>query len=112
MKKAQNFEIVAGDTANLNVSVTDRSGSKDLTGATIKWALWDDITQTAVMTKTTADAITVISAIAGQFTVALVPADTIAVTPGKYSHQCEVTDGSGNVSTIFIGAVSVLQSQV
>lgn len=112
MKTKQNFEIVQGDTANLNITVTDKSGSKILSGSTIKWVLWDDIAQLALLTKVTGAGITITSPLAGQFTVALEPADTLTVPPGKYSHECEVTDASGNVSTVLVGAVTIQQSRI
>ena len=112
MKRNQNFELVAGDTVNLNITVTDKAGSKNLASATIKWGMWDDVAQALILSKAIDDGITVTSPLAGQFTVTLSPGDTLTVSPGKYTHECEVTDAGGNVSTILIGAVTILQTRI
>ncbi len=112
MKKAQNFEMVAGDTANLHVSVTENGASKNLSGATIKWVLYDEVNGVTVLTKATGGDITVTNVTGGQFTVALAPADTVNVAPGRYYHESEVTDETGNVSTIFTGHVTILATRV
>jgi hypothetical protein len=112
MKKAQNFEMVAGDTVNLHVGVTENSASKNLNGATIKWVLYDEVNESVVLTKTTVAGVTITNVLGGQFTVALTPTDTVNVAPGRYYHESEVTDETGNVSTIFTGHVTILATRI
>ena len=111
-KKAQNLEMVAGDHADIVIAVTASNGViKNLTGATIKWTLYDDANGAFVLNKTTGGGVTVTDGPGGVCTVALVPADTLAVAPGIYYHECEVTV-SGIVSTVLIGHVTILATKV
>jgi hypothetical protein len=106
--KNQNFEMVAGDTKNVVVTVA----GTDLTGATIKWALKKSVSSTvANVSKTTSDGISISDAAGGVFTIALAPADTVNLK-NDYYHEAEVTDQQGNVSTVMTGRISILLSGV
>lgn len=110
---AQNFDMIAGDTLNLNVTVYDENGvNKDIANSTIKWVLYDEATDTAVLTKTTSSDIAITNGLYGQFTVPLSPANTVSVAPGVYYHEAEVTDSSGNVSTVLIGHVTINPTRI
>lgn len=89
----QNFYMYAGDTKNLNISVTNDDGSPlDLTGCTITWVLKKNNSE---LVKTTTNGV-----------IELEPSDTSDLY-GIYPHECELTDQTGNVSTIFIGKVTI-----
>lgn len=90
----QDFEMYAGDTAILNFSV---SMAGTLTGATIKWVM-------STITKTIGSGITVTGD--RTFTVTLSPADTTSLA-GSYPHEAEITDSSGNVSTVARGTATI-----
>lgn len=109
----QNFEMFAGDTKSLNCTVTDAAtgAAKNITGATIEWVLYNERTELNVLTKSTASGITITNGLAGQFTVALIPADTSALGIQSYYHEAEVTDAGGNVSTVFTGYITILVSR-
>ena len=109
-KQAQNIEIYAGDTVNINVTVldSDNGGYKNIAGGTINWVLFDPDDTGVLLTKT--DAI-ITDGLNGALTIALVPADTEAVTPGNYRHEAEVTDASGNVSTVLTGDFIIKESR-
>lgn len=114
-KRNQHFEMHAGETVDLNVVVTDKATKvrKNLAGATIKWVLYDEATEAAVLTKTTATPgdITDIDGLNGLFTVALAPADTANVAPGTYYHESEVIDSGGAVSVVLTGQVKIFANR-
>jgi hypothetical protein len=104
METDQNTSVVQGDTHILDVTVTQRDGTPvDLTDTAIEYTLakpGDGITAT----KTRDDDITVTDAVAGAFEVAFTPTQTAALT-GRYQHEAELTDSSGDVATVFSGRV-------
>lgn len=103
--KNQGFEMWSGDTKVLTITVTDKDGVRvNLTGATIVYKIFDG--GTAVITKSTANGITITDASGGECQTTLSPSDTSDLD-GVYYHECQVTDSSGNVSTIFTGAVTI-----
>lgn len=113
-KQAQNVEIYAGDTANIQVTVFDSDSNgarKNIAGSVISWVLFDPDATGVMLTKTTADAITITDGLNGLFTIALVPADTEQLTPGSYRHEAEITDASGNVSTAMTGDFIIKESR-
>lgn len=114
-KTAQNIVIYAGDTANITVTVLDGdnvSGArKNIAGGVIGWVVFDPDDTGVLLTKTTADAITITDGPNGLFTIALIPADTEQLMPGVYRHEAEVTDTSGNVSTAMTGDFIIKESR-
>lgn len=111
---AQNYTIYAGDTVELLVAVTDSiTGlAKNITGATIKWVLYNERTQAAVVNKTTSSGIAITDAAGGLYTVTVSALETATLTPEAFYHESEVTDSSGRVSTVFTGHIVVLPSRV
>lgn len=110
---AQDIELYAGDTKQIACTVTDPNGvAKSLVGASIRWALYDECAGAALVSKTTASGITITSAAGGIFTVTISPSDTASLTPAIYWHEAEVTDGSGNIGTVFTGHVTLRPSRV
>ena len=113
-KQAQNIEIYAGDTVNINVTVFDSDSNglrKNIAGSVISWVLFDPDDTGVMLTKTTADAITITDGLNGELVIPLVPADTETLTPGSYRHEAEVTDASGNVSTAMTGDFIIKESR-
>jgi hypothetical protein len=113
-KQAQNIEIYAGDTANINVTVFDSDSNgarKNIAGSVISWVLFDPDATGVMLTKTTADAISITDGLNGEFVIPLVPADTETIPPGSYRHEAEVTDTSGNVSTAMTGDFIIKESR-
>lgn len=108
-KKNQNFEIYAGDTKDIIIAVTDAAGAAvNLSGATAKWVLKKNASASNSAYKTTGNGITVVG---GVVTVRMNSADTQGLQ-GRYYHEAEVTDVSGNVSTILTGYVTIEPSGV
>lgn len=103
----QHFSMVSGDDKTLSITVTDSAGDAvDLTGASASWALGKQ-GQAALVIKTG----TISAPATGVVTIALEPADTAALA-GNYYHEMQVTDASGNVSTVAAGAVYIRADMV
>lgn len=111
---AQDVDMIAGDTLNLNVTIYDgvTGANKSIANATIKWVLYDEATDTAALNKTLASGITITNGLLGQCTIALLPANTVSLAPGVYYHEVEVTDEAGNVSTVLTGHITINASRV
>lgn len=100
--------MYSGDSVSIACTVTDSAtgAAVVLTGASMSWALATSPGATALVTKTSADGdITVGGAGSNVATVALEPADTATVAPGVYTHELQITDGSGNVYTVYQGSL-------
>lgn len=114
-KRNQHFEMHIGETVDIDCVVTDRATGqrKNLAGATIEWALYDEASEVVALTKSTATVgdITDVDGLNGLFTVALQPADTADVAAGTYYHEAKVTDSGGDVSVVFTGRVKVFASR-
>lgn len=95
--------MYSGDSTPIQVTVTDSEtgAAVVLTGAAMTWALTRAPGTTPVLTKTSgAGEITVGGAGNNVATVTLGPTDT-ATLEGLFIHELQVTDGSGNVFTVF-----------
>jgi hypothetical protein len=103
----QNFKMVAGDTTALNVVLSDSSGdSMNLTGASARWQLALTNRGPALISKSIGAGITVTSALGGALTIVLEPEDTVDLS-GRYYHELEIVDSTGNVSTVTTGFVTI-----
>lgn len=111
---AQDFTLNVGDDQSLSFAAKQSDGTTalDLTGATVKWKLSRTPQTAALVTKQTGGSgITVDSAASGTFTVTLESADTATLARGRYYHETQVIDASGNESTISMGH-AVMQSRM
>lgn len=109
----QHVSIVSGDTVHLTVTVTDaQDNTVDLAGASVRWALSSRRDSTPTLTKSTSNGgVTITDAAAGEFRVELDPSDTASLS-GSWTHEAEVTDASGNVSTVLSGSVSIREDTI
>lgn len=111
---AQNFEIYQGDDLALEVTVKNADGTpKDLTGATIRWAL-HTTNKAAVpkLSKAISTGIAVTDAAGGVFTVTIARADTAALKAGVYYHEAEITDAASKRATVLTGKATILQALI
>jgi hypothetical protein len=110
----QDFKIVAGDSKNITITITNDDGvGLNLLNATIKWVLKKSTKNTAnVLLKTEIDGITITDSQNGVMQIKLLPSDTLELGGSRLYHECEVTDQSGNVSTVTSGIVSISHSGV
>lgn len=104
----QNIAMVQGDNKVLSITVTDAAGAAvDLTDATIRWHMSKSVNKRpAALEKATGSGITITDAANGVFTVTLDSADTESLR-GLFYHEVEVIDGSGNVSTVTKGKITI-----
>lgn len=104
--KNQNFEMYAGDTKNVSVTITNSSGAVvNLTGAVITWVL---TFQSGTLQKATATGtITVANPATGVFTFNLLPIDTTG-KQGVFNHGVEMVDATGNASTLLTGLATIV----
>ena len=98
------FEMKAGDTRNVFITITDKAGTPiDLTSATsIRWwASRGDATtfsRTPTLMKTIDAGIDEVSLLDGQIVIRIRAIDSRELN-GSYYHEVEVIDAAGNVST-------------
>ena len=99
--------FVRGDSKTIKVTVTQPDGSvKDITGASVEWAMSPKHSTTSTLSKSTSSGgISITDAGSGKFEVSLDPSDTESLDGGQYEHEAEVTDSSGNVTTVLRGTV-------
>ena len=103
----RNFEMKAGDTKTLVVTVKDANDSPvNISGASIKWQCARSYGRTPDISKTTDDAsITITNGPNGVFTVPLKPSDTENLS-GIFHHEAEMTLAE-NISTVLSGTMKV-----
>lgn len=110
----QDFDLHAGNSRVLEVSVTDKSDTSvlDLTGVTtLTWVMSNKPGGTAEVTKTLGSGVVITDAVNGILQVTLVDTDTKDVTPGRYYHEVFMIDSSARPFTITIGNVNLLPAQ-
>jgi hypothetical protein len=100
--------VVCGDTVQLNMTVTDETGAPiDIAGMLVKWAMGKSAQGPRLLSKTVGQGIVITDSPNGAFAVFLTPNDTLLLTPANYYHEFELTDGSGNVSTVARGSLQL-----
>ena len=106
----QDFSMYAGDTKIIQVTVTDSTGApKDITGATINWAL-QQVYKTIIEKSITTGGIVITDATNGVFQILLLPIDTEGFSTGLYTHQALVIDNNGTSEVIFTGTITFSDS--
>ncbi len=107
----QNLEMYKGDSKLLVITSTDDSNNPlDLSGCTLNYVIYRTTPSTIVVTKTTTSGIAITDPTGGIFEITLYPADTEGLL-GFYQHECELTDLSNNISTLFTGKVQIFDSK-
>jgi hypothetical protein len=103
----QNFSITTGDSKTVIFAITDENGSPlSLLGSTAKWKM---ISKPANVSKDSTSGIVLSGS---DFKLSLTPADTQSLVEGVFKHEGEITDSSGNVSTVFSGFVTITEGIV
>lgn len=102
----QNVTTYAGDDLILAVMIRSENGAPlAITGASFVWTLAPKAGGQPVLTKTTADDISITNAAIGAVSILLKHADT-ATLSGPMWHQLVMTDGSGRVNTVTTGTIT------
>jgi flavin reductase (DIM6/NTAB) family NADH-FMN oxidoreductase RutF len=107
---AKNFEMFAGDTPQIVVTVVDQDGAMvSLTGGHVLWEMatqdWATNTDAVIVTKTSDTAQITLGY--GQFTVHLLSADTVGLAGSSYYHEAQVTLADGTVGTPLTGTIKI-----
>lgn len=106
----QDFILYSGDDALPTFTVVDRNGDTiDISGVQdISWTVSRSFGTTAVITKTKVDGgiSFVTDGTDGRFQIAIVPADTAALT-AFYFHIAKIVDGFGYTTTVATGQLQV-----
>jgi hypothetical protein len=100
------FEMVAGDSQSITVTVVDETGAAvSLVGATVKYVIKTDVkaATNALLITSATSAITILS---NTFTITLTPANTAGLA-GEYYHEAEVTLLDTRVFTAFVGGLII-----
>lgn len=106
----QDFTLYQGETKTLRVPVVDADGApQTLTGAEVVWEAWRTPGSPVISKGAT---ITLYSAEGTNdgVQIPLLPADSEAVQPAVYTHECRVTL-AGAEGVIFTGKMTVLYSE-
>lgn len=110
-------KFVAGNTAIIADTVTNPDGtSKDLTGATVRFALaeYPGAPPEVQKDSTTSD-VTITDATNGELEITLHPEDTEGLGDAEteaYHYEIEVEDQNGHVSTVTTGQFHITASSV
>jgi hypothetical protein len=108
MTATVDFAMVRGDTKRLEVTLRNDAGvAQDIAGNSIRWRIGKTVAGPSLLSKAIASGITVVDAPTGRFDVLITAAESAVFTPGTFYQECEVIDGSGNVSTVFRGVVTI-----
>lgn len=110
-KQKQDFEMYAGSTKRIFVTVTDpdTGNAIDLTESTVEWTLTPSWSTTPAIQKDTSAGITLTAPSNGEFRVSISPSDTEGLS-GSFDHQATVTDAMGNPSPVLVGRVTIHES--
>ena len=102
----KNFEMTAGDTKQLIITVKDANDSPvNISGATIEWKCARSLNKPTKIYKTTSSGITITNGPNGTFAVTLNAGDSSNLL-GNYIHEARMTL-SGNISTVISGTMKV-----
>ncbi len=108
---AQNFDMVKGNDVDIAIVVSDAAGAvKDISNATVKFAMAVDRESVPVLTKTTPTEITLSDPVNGEFTIHFDPPDTTNLAEGMYVFEAETTDQSGNIVAVTLGRILLYNS--
>lgn len=92
--------FTAGDTVQLELTVTRDGAPVDLTGMSIRFAIADSTGTIASTEDSGSDiTVTVTDAAAGKYVVRMEPPLTSTLR-GTYRYQSEIEDGSGGIATV------------
>lgn len=106
---SQDLTFYEGEADVVIATVVDEAGSAfDLTGGTLKYQVVDD-TETALVTKTTADgSITITNAAGGVLNIDIDASDTQQAV-GSYRHELRIERGE-YIETLLVGNFIILDS--
>ena len=95
------IRMVLNNDINVQFNVLDIDGVPiNITGFTILWQVKKSYLGLALISKTVGSGILITNAAGGVFVVSIAAADTAAMSPGEYKHECCLTDTYGKSVTL------------
>ena len=114
----QDLTMYSGDSQVIGYTITDAESGDPVNlvaASAIKWRaskkLSSGFSPTPLLIKALGTGVSVTNAAAGTIQVVLAPADT-ALLAGRFYHELEITDGSGNVSTVAVGTLTITKDLI
>ncbi len=106
----QNFSLFKGNALTVEIIISDDANDPiNLTGFTVNWSTSrlsprGCFSSTPVIEKCSGlGSLIITDAVNGLVEFTLLGADTESLSPGNYSHQIVIIDGSGNSTTVTTG---------
>jgi hypothetical protein len=99
-----------GDSLVIEITVKDAITGLvfSLLGCTAKFEIAKQVTSTPlVQLSSAAGDITLTDPVNGVMEVKLLPTHTETLTPGRYYYEAEITDDSGDISTVVAGQLTI-----
>jgi hypothetical protein len=107
----QDFTMRQGDSKLIHITVVDEYANLlDISGVDVSWIMYKRNPDNPTLQKTTVSGITLTVPVSGILTIRLLPSDTASLL-GRFYHECEITDISGNISTVTEGCVTIFKSK-
>ena len=107
----QNLEVYQGKDKLIDAIIYDTAGVElDITSCTFEWVVYRPTSGEIVITMAVGSGITIIDAPNGLLRSTLVPDDTLTLL-GNYNHECELTDATSKIDTVFTGYFKVIASK-
>ena len=98
-----NLIIDQGTSFSATIDLTDSDGNPyNLTGYTVASQMRKNYTSSAAVTFSCSH-----TGIYGQITLALIPATTSTIEPGRYLYDVEITSSGGSITRVVEGIVTV-----
>jgi hypothetical protein len=105
---SQSFSLWSGTSLDLQVNVTDANSKPlDISNSTIEWiAKCINSNSSSIIKKS----LNIVNGLSGSFTISLVPSDTKTILNQLYQHACQLMDANGNMTILFVGQITILQT--
>ncbi len=103
----QNFTMYAGDSKEINVTITEAGNIVNLNGVTATWDMKRNRGEsTNILSKSINNGISINSPSSGVVIIKLIPGDTENLR-GSFHHKLEITDTLSNNSTVLVGEIII-----
>ena len=105
------FVSRSGDKFKIKATTKDKADVVvNITGATIKFGLYDIVSNAEILAKTVGSGIVITDAVNGLYEVTVDAADTAALD-GRHFHETEMTL-VGDIRTVMVGIVNIKKDRV
>jgi len=111
--KGQNIDdYTQGDDLVIEVTIKDEDGDRvDVSGASFRYGVAEKLGEDPIFEKTTSDGISIVDGPSGEIEIEIDSSDTETLQ-GFYRHELELVNSSGEVSTVVIGNIEIVDQIV